>query len=74
MRRGRQNFELKLFGCKLYHTSAKFTFGGGEKYLGVQKAPRAPKTYKGRKKLIRKTKKSGDLFFVFFFVLCKGEW
>ena len=44
----------------MYHTSAKLTFGGGEKIFGVQKAPG------GAKKPIRKTEKnSGDLFLIF---------
>ena len=42
----------------MYDTLAKLTFGvGGKKIYGVQKAPGAP---------IRKTKKSGDLFLLFF--------
>ena len=54
----------------MYNTSAKLTFGGGEKYLGVQKAPGgakkvqgAPKSSRGRKKTIKKN--SGDLFLIF---------
>ena len=51
----------------MYDTSAKLTFGvGGKKYMGYKKLQGAPKTYKRRKKPIRKTKKSGDLFFVVF--------
>ena len=64
MRRGRQNFDLKLFGCKKYHTSAKLTFGGGEQIFGVQKsssgrqkASGGAKKLQGGKKPIRKTEK-----------------
>ena len=58
----------------MYHTSAKFTFGGGEKIFGGtkssrgrQKASGAPKSSKGRKKPIRKTEKIVATFFFFFF-------
>ena len=59
----------------MYHTSAKLTFGGGEKIFGGtkssrgrQKASGGAKKLQGRKKPIRKTEKnSGDLFFFFFF-------
>ena len=54
----------------MYHMSAKLTFGGGEKYLGVQKAPGgtkklqgAPKSSRGRKKPIRNTEKIVVTFF-----------
>ena len=57
----------------MYHTSAKLTFGGGEKYLGVQKAPGGAKKFKGAKKLQgaqeaynKNRKNSGDLFFITF--------
>ena len=57
----------------MYHTSAKLTLGGGEKYLGVQKAPGgakklqgAPKSSRGRKKPIRKTEKIVATIFYFF--------
>ena len=33
--------------AKMYHTSAKLTFSGGEKYLGVQKAPGGAKKAPG---------------------------
>ena len=69
----------------MYHTSAKLTFGGGEKYLGVQKAPGgtkklqgAPKKLQGAQETYKKNRKnSGDLFFFFSrdsknFVLCRG--
>ena len=69
----------------MYHTSAKLTFGGGKKYLAVQKALGAPKSFRGAKKLQgaqeaynKNRKNSGDLFFKTFlgesknFVLCRG--
>ena len=70
----------------MYHSSDKLTFGGGEKYLGVQKAPGGaeklqgvPKGSRGRKKPIRKTEKIVATFFYFLFlgdsknfVLCRG--
>ena len=72
----------------MYHTSAKLTFCGGEKYLGEQKAPGgakklqgAPKSSRGRKKPIRKTEKIVATFYLFFkfflgdiknCVLCRG--
>ena len=70
----------------MYHTSAKLTFSGGEKYLGVQKAPGGAKklqgrqkSSRGRKKPMRKTEKIVATFFSFFFledskkcVLCRG--
>ena len=46
MRRGRQDYELKVFGCKkMYHTLANLTFGGVEKNIwGCKKAYKwAPK-------------------------------
>ena len=53
--------------AKMYNTLAKLTFSvGGKNYVGVKKLQGAPKTYKRRKKPIRKTKKSGDLFFCCF--------
>ena len=55
MRRGRQNFELKLFGCKnvpYVITSAKLTFGGGGKIFGGTKSSRGrQKASGGAKKL-----------------------
>ena len=65
MRRGRQNFELKLFGCKNVPYVGQINVQWwGKKYLGVQKAPGgakklqgAPKSSRGRKKPIRKTEK-----------------
>ena len=58
----------------MYHTSAKLTFGGGEKYLGVQKAPVGAKKLQGRQKASgdqeankKNRKNSGDLFFFFNF-------
>ena len=65
MRMGRQNFELKLFGCKnvpyVGHINVRWW---GKKYLGIQNAPGgakklqgAPKSSRGRKKPIRKTEK-----------------
>ena len=69
--------------------SAKLTFSGGEKIFGGTKPPGdakklqgAPKSFRGRKKPIRKTEKIVATFlfcfFVFFlgdskkFVLCRG--
>ena len=66
MRRGRQNFELKLFGCKNVPYVGQINVRWwGKKYLGVQKAPGgakklqgAPKSSRGRKKPIRDSKKN----------------
>ena len=73
MRRGRQNFELTLFGCKnVPYVGQINVWWWGKKYLGVRKAPG------GAKKPIRKTEKIVATFFLFFsgdsknFVLCRG--
>ena len=65
MRRGRQNFELKLFGCKNVPYVGQINVRGGEKIFGGtkscrgrQKALGAPKSSRGRKKPIRKTKEN----------------
>ena len=76
MRRGRQNLELKLFGCKNVPYVGQINVRWwGKKYLGVQKAPGgakklqgAPKSSRGRKKPIRKTEKIVATFFFFFFL------
>ena len=68
MRRGRQNFELKLFGCKNVPYVGQINvrwwgkiFGGTKSSRGRQKASGAPKSSMGRKNPIRKTEKnSGD--------------
>ena len=62
MRRGRQNFELKLFGCKNvpYVGQIDFRwwgkiFGGTKSSRGAKKLHKlhgAPKSSRGRKKLI----------------------
>ena len=72
----------------MYHTSAKLTFGGGEKNIwGYKKLQGAPKSFKGRQKAPgvqeaykKNRKNSGDLFFNLFYflevckdvVLCRG--
>ena len=76
MRRGRQNFELKLFGCKNVPYVGQINvrwwgkiFGGTKSSRGRQKASGAPKSSRGRKNPIRKTEKnSGDLFLFFLFL------
>ena len=74
MRRGAKISNQSYLAAKMYHTSAKLTFGVGEKFFGGtkssrgrQKASGAPKSSRGRKKPIRKTKK---IVVTFFF--CKG--
>ena len=75
MRRGRQNFELKLFGCKNvpYVGQINFQwwgkiFGGGTKSSrGRQKASGGAKKLQGAQKAYKKNRKnSGDLFIYFF--------
>ena len=70
----------------MYHTSAKLTFGGGEKNIwgykklqGRQKASGGAKKLQGAQEAYKKNRKnSGDLFFFFFFLgdskklLCRG--
>ena len=82
MRRGRQNFELKLFGCKNVPYVGQINVRWwGEKYLGVQKAPGgAQEASGGAKKLQgaqeaynKNRKNSGDLFFFFFFFFFLGD-
>ena len=81
MRRGRQNFELKLFGCKNVPYVGQINVRWwGKKYLGVQKAPGgakklqgAPKSSRGRKKPIRKTEKIVATFFFIFFIFFLGD-
>ena len=72
MRRGAKISNQSYLAAKMYHTSAKLTFGVGEKIFGGtkssrgrQKASGAPKSSRGRKKPIRKTKK---IVVTFFFV------
>ena len=88
MRRGRQNFELKLFGCKNVPYVGQINVLWWGKYLGEQKAPGgakklqgAPKSSRGHKKPIRKTEKIVATFYLFFkfflgdiknCVLCRG--
>ena len=69
MRKGRQNFEFKLFGCKYVpyvgHINVRWW---GENIWGYKKLQGAPKTCKGRKKAYKKNRKnSGDLFLFLFF-------
>ena len=67
----------------MYHTSAKLTFGGGEKNIwgykklqGRQKASGGAKKHQGVQEAYKKKRKnSGDLFFLEDsknFVLCRG--
>ena len=81
MKRGRQNFELKLFGCKNVPYVGQINVRWwGKKYLGVQKAPGGAKKLQGAQEAYKKNRKnSGDLFFFFFFflgdskkLLCRG--
>ena len=52
MRRGRQNFEIKLFGCKNVPNVGQINVRWwGKKYFGVQKAPGVAKKLQGRKKV-----------------------
>ena len=50
MRRGHQNFELKLFSCNNVPYVGQINVWWWGKYLGVQKAPGAPKSSRGRQK------------------------
>ena len=79
MRRGRQNFELKLFGCKNVPYVGQINvrwwvkiFGGTKSSRGRQKASGAPKSSRGRKKPIRKTEKIVATFFLFLF-FCRRD-
>ena len=64
----------------MYHTSAKLTFGGGEKNIwGRQKASGGAKKLQGAQEAYKKNRKNnGDLFLFLFlgdskkFVLCRG--
>ena len=64
----------------MYHTSAKLTFGGGEKTFGGTKSSRgakklqgAPKSSRGRRKPIRKTEKKVATFLFSFFSFILGD-
>ena len=58
IRRGRQNFELKLFGCKnVPYVGLINVRWWGKKYLGYKKLQGAQEAYK------KNRKNSGDLFF-----------
>ena len=48
----------------MYHTSAKLTFGGGEKYLGIQKAPGGAKKLQAAQEAYKKTKNIVATFFL----------
>ena len=74
MRRGRQNFELNLFGCKNLPYVGQINVGWWGN-LRVKKAPGgakklqgAPKSSRGRKKPIRKIEKIVATFFFLFFL------
>ena len=69
MRRGRQNFELQLFGCKNVPNFGQINVRWWEKNIwGYKKLQGAPKSFRGRKKPIRKNRKNrGDLFCFFLF-------
>ena len=75
MRRGRQNFELKLFGCKNVPYVGQINVRWwGKNIWGYKKLQGAPKSFRGAKKLQgaqeaykKNRKNSGDLFFFFFF-------
>ena len=68
MRRGRQNFELNLFGCKNVPYFGQINVRWwGKKYLGVQKAPGGAKKLQGTQKAYKKNLKNcGDLILSFF--------
>ena len=58
MRRRRQNFELKLFGCKNVPYVGQINVRWwGKNIWGYKKLQGAPKSFRGRKKPIRKTEK-----------------
>ena len=70
MRRGRQNFELKLFGCKNVPQVGQINVRWWEKYLGGTKSSRGrqrasggAKKLQGHKKPRKNRKNSGDLFY-----------
>ena len=70
MRRGRQNFELKLFGCKNVPYVGQINvrwwgkiFGGTKRSRGAPKSFRGAEKLQGRKKPIRKTEKIVATFF-----------
>ena len=72
--KGRQNFELKLFGCKNVPYVGQINvrwwkkiFRGKKAPGGAKKLQGAPKSSRGRKKPIRKTEKIVATFFFFFF-------
>ena len=68
MRRVRQNFELKLFGCKNAPYVGQINVRWWEKQFWVyKKLQGAPKSSSGRKKPIRKTEKIVATFFLFIF-------
>ena len=75
MRRGRQNVELKLFGCKNVPYVGQINvrwwgknIWGYKKLQGRQKASRGAKKLQGAQEAYKKNRKnSGDLFCLFFF-------
>ena len=81
MRRGRQNFELKLFGCKNVPYVGQINvrwwgkiFGGTKSSRGRQKASGGAKNIQGAQEAYKKNRKnSGDLFFFFFFFFFLGD-
>ena len=69
MRRGRQNFELKLFGCKNVPYVGWWgkIFEGKKSSRGRQKASGGAKKLQWAPEAYKKNRKnSGDLFFPFF--------
>ena len=65
----------------MYHTSAKLTFGGGEKNIwgyknlqGAQKSFRGAKKLQGAQEAYKKNRKNGgDLFFIIFIFIFLGD-
>ena len=73
MRRGRQNFEFKLFGCKNVPYVGQINvrwwgknIWGTKSSRGAKKLQGAQKSSRGRKKPIRKTEKIVATFFILF--------
>ena len=63
MTRKCQNYKFKVFGSKIYHTSANLTFGRREKDSWVQKATGGGGGGGGRQKAVRGAKKRSDILF-----------
>ena len=81
MKRGRQHFELKLFGCKNVPYVGQINvrwwgkiFWGTKSSRGAKKLQGAPKSSRGRKKPIRKIEKIvATFFFLFFFLFFRRQ-